>query len=287
MKAKMTDKVTTLKILFFGDIVGRPGRFAVRDFLQNPEEFYPSIDIDLSECFVITNVENASHGFGLTEKNYNEISEYGVHCMTSGNHIWDKKEIFNYIENASKLLRPINYPNTVQGKGAEIFEYNGFKIGVINALGRVFMTPIENPWEIVRAEIERIKEITPIIVIDFHAEATAEKICFAKYCSEMGCSAFFGTHTHVQTADESIIDNRTGYITDAGYCGASDGVIGMDYQTSLNRFLTALPERYEVANSPTTQINAVLVEINSETGYAVAIKRFYCSRKETDEVKSQ
>jgi metallophosphoesterase (TIGR00282 family) len=278
---------STLKILFFPDMVGRPGRFAVRDFLQNSAEFYPNIDIDLSECFVIANVENASHGFGLTEKNYNEISEYGVHCMTSGNHIWDKKEIFNYIENASKLLRPINYPNTVQGKGAEIFEYNGFKIGVINALGRVFMTPIENPWEIVRAEIERIKEITPIIVIDFHAEATAEKICFAKYCSELGCSAFFGTHTHVQTADECIIDNKTGYITDAGYCGASEGVIGMDYQTSLSRFLTALPERYEVANSATTQINAVLVEINPETGYAVAIKRFYCSRKETDEVKSQ
>lgn len=287
MKAKMKDKVSTLKILFFPDMVGRPGRFAVRDFLQNSAEFYPNIDIDLSECFVIANVENASHGFGLTEKNYNEISEYGVHCMTSGNHIWDKKEIFNYIENASKLLRPINYPNTVQGKGAEIFEYNGFKIGVINALGRVFMTPIENPWEIVRAEIERIKEITPIIVIDFHAEATAEKICFAKYCSELGCSAFFGTHTHVQTADECIIDNKTGYITDAGYCGASEGVIGMDYQTSLSRFLTALPERYEVANSATTQINAVLVEINPETGYAVAIKRFYCSRKETDEVKSQ
>ena len=287
MKAKMTDKVSTLKILFFPDMVGRPGRYAVRDFMQNPASFSPNIDIDLNDCFVIANVENASHGFGLTEKNYNEISEYGVHCMTSGNHIWDKKEISNYIENASKLLRPINYPNTVQGKGGEIFEYKDYKIGVINALGRVFMTPIENPWEIVKAEIERIRKITPVIVVDFHAEATAEKICFAKYCSELGCSAFFGTHTHVQTADECIIDNRTGYITDAGFCGAAEGVIGMDYTTSLNRFLTALPERYEVANSTTTQINAVLVEINPETGYAVAIKRFYCSRKETDEVKSQ
>ena len=282
----MYDK-DTLKILFFGDLVGRPGRYAVRDFLQNPASFSPNIDTDISDCFVIANVENASHGFGLTEKNYNEISEYGVHCMTSGNHIWDKKEISNYIDNASKLLRPINYPNTVQGKGAEIFEFGEYKIGVINALGRVFMNPLDSPWEIVKAEIERIKEITPIVVVDFHTEATAEKVCFAKYCSELGCSAFFGTHTHVQTADECIINNRTGYITDAGFCGAFDGVIGMDYQTSLNRFLTALPERYEVANSDIMQINAVLMEIDTETGYAVGVKRFFCSRKEIDEVKSQ
>ena len=282
----MHDK-DTLKILFFGDLVGRPGRYAVRDFLQNPASFSPNIDTDIRDCFVIANVENASHGFGLTEKNYNEISEYGVHCMTSGNHIWDKKEISNYIDNASKLLRPINYPNTVQGKGGEIFEFGEYKIGVINALGRVFMNPLDSPWEIVKAEIERIKKITPIVVVDFHTEATAEKVCFAKYCSELGCSAFFGTHTHVQTADECIINNKTGYITDAGFCGASDGVIGMDYQTSLNRFLTALPERNEVANSDTSQINAVLMEINPDTGYAVGVKRFFSSRIEINEVESQ
>lgn len=285
--SKIMDNTETIKILFFGDMVGRPGRYAVRDFLQDPKCFDPNFNEDLSDCFVIANVENASHGFGLTEKNYNEISEYGVHCMTSGNHIWDKKEISNYIDTASKLLRPINYPAAVQGKGAEIFEFRGHKIAVISILGRVFMSPIDSPWELVKAEIERIKEITPNIIVDFHAEATAEKICFAKYCSELGCSAFFGTHTHVQTADESILNNKTGYITDAGYCGSSDGVIGMDYSTSLNRFLTGLPERYDVANGTAVHINAVMVEINPQTGCAVAIKRFYCSRKEIEEVKSQ
>lgn len=285
----MTEKLqnNTIKVLFFGDLVGRPGRFAVRDFLKNPKSFSPDIDEDFSNCFVIANVENASHGFGLTEKNYNEISEYGVSCMTSGNHIWDKKEITNYISTAEKLLRPINYPAVVPGKGSAIYDFKGYKIGVINALGRVFMTPIDSPWEILKKEIERIKTITPIIIVDFHAEASAEKICLAKYCSDLGCSAFFGTHTHVQTADESIINNKTGYITDAGLCGASDGVIGMDYQTSLNRFLTGLPERYDVADCNTSQINAVLVDIDPDTGYAVSIKRFYCSRKEIEEEKSQ
>ncbi len=284
----MTDRIPTIKILFFGDMVGRPGRFAVRDFLQNPKSFDNNLQEDyFKNHFVIANVENASHGFGLTEKNYNDISEYGVHCMTSGNHIWDKKEISNYIEKADKLLRPINYPHTVPGFGSKIFEFNGYKIAVINALGRVFTTIVDSPWDIVKDEIERLKEITPIIIIDFHAEATAEKICFAKYCSELGCSVFMGTHTHVQTADECIMNNKTGYITDAGFCGSSEGVIGMDYNTSLARFLTGIPERYDVANSKCAQINAVEVEINPDNGYAVAIKRFYCSRKETEEENSQ
>ena len=149
------------------------------------------------------------------------------------------------------------------------------------------MNTIDSQWEIIKAEIEHLKESTPIIIIDFHAEATAEKICFAKYCSSLGCTALFGTHTHVQTADESIIDNKTGYITDAGFCGASDGVIGMDYSTSLNRFLTGLPERYEVATAATVTVNAVLAEINPNNGYTVAIKRINCSRKEIEEGKSQ
>ena len=267
----------TIKILFFGDMVGKPGRFAVRDYLAENASKYD---------FIIANVENASHGFGLTEKNYNDISGYGVDCMTSGNHIWDKKDIFNYIDKADKLLRPINYPKGSHGTGSRIFEKNGIKIGVISVLGRVFMNLVDSQWEIVKDEILKIKEITPVVVIDFHAEATAEKICFGRYCSELGASAFFGTHTHVQTADESIINNM-GYITDAGFCGASDGVIGMEYQTSLNRFLTSIPERYDVADSSTSQINAVEVEIETDTGYAVAIKRIFCSRNNIEEETSQ
>lgn len=262
------DDKTTIKILFFGDLVGRPGRFALRDYLSK--------NVTNDKQFIIANVENASHGFGLTEKNYNEISEYGIDCMTSGNHIWDKKEIFNYIDRADKLVRPINYPNGTAGCGSRIFELpNDIKIGVINVLGRVFMAPVDSQWTVVKAEIERIKAITPILVVDFHAEATAEKICFAKFCAELGVSAFFGTHTHVQTADEQILDGM-GYITDAGFCGTKDSVIGMEYKTSLNRFTTVVPERYDVADGNVVQINAVEVEIDTTSGHTVAIRRIFC-----------
>ena len=262
----MKNNNDTIKILFFGDLVGKAGRFAVRTFLQNHNGDYD---------FVIANVENASHGFGLTEKNYKELSEYGVDCMTSGNHIFDKKEIQNYIDKAEKLVRPINYPNDTIGCGSRVFEMsNGIKIGVINALGRVFMAPVESPWTYVIEEIRRIKEITPIVILDFHAEATAEKICLAKYCSENELSVFFGTHTHVQTADEQIIGSM-GYITDVGFCGTQDSVIGMEYQSSLNRFVTVIPERYEVADGDVVQINAVEVEIDKTSGHTVAIKRIF------------
>lgn len=276
----MTGDEKNIKILFFGDLVGRPGRFAVRDFLEKNKQNYD---------FIIANVENASHGFGLTEKNYNELGEYGVQCMTSGNHIWDKKEIFNYINNADKLIRPFNYPANTPGAGSRVFEItDGIKIAVINVLGRVFMSPVESQWSVVKNEIIRLKEITPIVIVDFHAEATAEKICFGRFCSELGASAFFGTHTHVQTADEQII-NDMGYITDAGFCGSSESVIGMDYNTSFNRFTTVIPERYDVADSNVVQINAVEVEINSTSGHTVAVKRVFCyvdkSKKEEENEK--
>ena len=209
--------------------------------------------------------------------------------MTSGNHIWDKREILNYIDKADKLVRPFNYPNGTPGRGSRVFELdNGVKVAVINALGRVFMAPVDSQWETVADEIKRLKEITPIIIVDFHAEATAEKICFGRFCADLGASAFFGTHTHVQTADEQIVNNM-GYITDAGFCGTSDGVIGMEYNTSLNRFTTCIPERYEVADGNVVQINAVEVEIDSTSGHAVAIKRIFCyvdeNEKEEDNEK--
>lgn len=286
----MGDDKNTVKILFFGDLVGRPGRSTVRDFMVNPKAFnYKTEPVEnppVDTHFIIANVENASHGFGLTEKNYKELSEYGIDAMTSGNHIWDKKEIFNYINNVEKLLRPINYPNCKFGIGGKIFEKNGVKIGVISVLGRVFMNLVDSQWEIVQDEIKRMKEITPIVVVDFHAEATAEKICFGRFCAELGVSAFFGTHTHVQTADEMILNNM-GYISDAGFCGTVDSVIGMEYKTSLNRFLTSIPERYEVADGNIVQINAVEVEIDKKTGYAVAIKRVFCSRNNKEEEESQ
>jgi len=261
-----------IKVVFFGDLVGKTGRYIVRDFLSQNKEKYD---------FVIANVENASHGFGLTEKNYNDLIEYGVNCMTSGNHIWDKRDIYTYIDNADKLIRPINYPKGTKGVGSRIFETDNYKIAVINILGKVFINAVDFQWEMITEEIKRLKEITPVVIIDFHGEATAEKICFAKYCNKLGVSAVLGTHTHVQTADEQIMNNMA-YITDAGFCGASDGVIGMEYETSLARFLTGIPERYEVAEGKNVQLNAVEIEFDTNNGYAVSINRI-CYNKNEEE----
>lgn len=252
-----------IKILFLGDISGKPGRFAVRDFLSEKNK-----DVD----FVIANVENASHGFGLTEKNYNEISEYGVDCMTSGNHIWDKKDIFDYIDKAEKLIRPANYPDA-PGKGYKIFETQKCKIGIINLLGRNFMPVFDSPRYVAEKIIEEIKKETNVIFIDFHAEATAEKMCFARYFSDLGISAFVGTHTHVQTADERIFNGKTAYISDAGFCGDYESIIGMDYESSKKHILTMLPSRFEVADSGKVAVNGVYITIDCKTGSAENIER--------------
>ena len=258
-----------LKILFFGDITGRQGRNALKSFLASS---------DLSNTFVIANIENASHGFGLTKKNYNELSDAGINCFTSGNHIWDKKDVYEYINDSIDLVRPINYPAGTPGKGSQIFDFNGFMIGVINVLGRVFMPPMDSPWQIVVEEINNLKQQgVEHIFIDFHAEATAEKICFSKFlANEFNTEefalikGFFGTHTHVQTADEQIL-NGMAYITDAGFCGSVDSVIGMEYSTSLKRLSTSLPERYEIAESGLAQLNGVEVLIDRTK--ATQIKR--------------
>jgi len=265
-----------LKILFFGDLVGKVGRNSVLAYITELKEKNESIP------FIIINGENASHGFGLTEKNYHELTEGGVDCITSGNHIWDKKEIFNYIEEADKLIRPINYPTGTVGVGSRIFDFNGQKIGVINALGRVFMQPLDSPWDIVANEVARIKEFTPNIIVDFHAEATAEKLCFGRFLSEKGVSLMVGTHTHVQTSDETII-NGMGYITDVGFCGSVDGIIGMEYETSLKRLTTAMPERYEVASTYPAQINAV--EVSIIDGKTTEIKRISVNVESKDEME--
>jgi hypothetical protein len=264
----MTDN-ETLKILFFGDITGRQGRLSVKSYLSNPQN---------SADFVIANIENASHGFGLTKKNYIDLSNNGIDCFTSGNHIWDKKDIYDYIEEADNLVRPINYPAGTLGKGYQQFNIKGHRIAVINVLGRVFMPPIDSPWQVVTETIDKLKsDGVESIFIDFHSEATAEKICFSKYLSlkynteqNSLIKGFWGTHTHVQTADEEII-NGMAYITDAGFCGAKDGVIGMEFSTSFKRLSTGIPERYEIAQSSTSQINGVEVLIDKTR--ATHIKR--------------
>ena len=263
----MSGNSDIIKILFFGDITGRAGRTAVKNYLAAHKA-----------DFVIANIENASHGFGLTKKNYEELCTAGINCFTSGNHIWDKKDIHEYIETAENLVRPINYPEGTKGKGVRVFEVKGEKVAVINALGRVFMPPIDSPWQVVSDEIKKLEgEGIKSIIIDFHAEATAEKICFSKYLAKEFnnednalIKAFFGTHTHVQTSDEKIYRGMA-YITDAGFCGVEDSVIGMDYMTSMRRLSTSLPERYEIAESPLAQINGVEVLIDKRA--ATQIKR--------------
>lgn len=278
--------MNTKKILFLGDITGRHGRNAVMSYLSSLKNMSAT---DTCPVFVIANIENASHGFGLTKKNYESLYAAGIDCMTSGNHIWDKKDIYEYIETAENLIRPINYPSGTPGKGSQIFDFAGEKIAVINALGRVFMPPMDSPWQIVKDEIIRLKNdgVTSIF-IDFHAEATAEKVCFSKYLSQEFntkenalIKGFFGTHTHIQTADEKII-NGMAYITDAGFCGSTEGVIGMEYSTSLKRLLTSLPERYEVAQGSSAEINGVEVLIDKTAATQIKRINFTVDNNEND-----
>ncbi len=267
----MSEKI---KIMFLGDIVGKAGRLAVKDYIASLSE---------KPDFIIANVENASHGFGLTQKNYNELLNCGINAFTSGNHIWDKREIFQYIDTADKLIRPINYPKGTHGRGYGIFKTEKCKIGVINVLGRTFMCPIDSPFELIDSAIEEIKKETNIIIIDIHAEATAEKICLAKYYAKKGVTGILGTHTHVQTADEKIYEGSCAYITDAGFCGDSDGVIGMEYEASVNRLITNIPDRLDVASSGNSEINGVIITVDLLSGKAEAIERI--SKKYISEEK--
>lgn len=254
------------KVLFIGDIVGRPGRTAVKRFLldENNKQKYD---------FVIANVENASHGFGLTKKNYEELLSYGIDAMTSGNHIWDKKDVYSYIDEPDcVLIRPYNYHKTAQGVGYKIFND---KFVVINLLGRTFMPPIDCPFSAIETIMDELKAKfnslkDKIVFVDFHAEATAEKQCFAKYAFSLGVNAVIGTHTHIQTADEQIADNCA-YLTDAGSCSSTKGIIGMEYESSFKRLITSINERFEVETSYPYMFNGCVVTFDNNN--AVNIER--------------
>ncbi|MFN8615075.1 MAG: TIGR00282 family metallophosphoesterase [Vampirovibrionales bacterium] len=258
-------------ILFFGDVVGRSGRQAVRSYLAglaNGQYNDPLPDV------VIANGENATHGFGLSEGHYQELLQAGVHIITGGNHIWDRRETVHYIGNAPYLLRPANMPSSMPGVGAQVFHLNGHTVGVINLMGQVFMgTNTTPPWQALEACLPHLKKETPVIVVDFHAEASAEKVSLGHYASQLGVSAFVGTHTHVQTADEQILNSRTGYLTDAGFNGAHHSVIGMGIEESLVRLKSLVPQRLEVAEGGPLQVNGVRFRINSQTGQCSSVQR--------------
>lgn len=255
-----------VSILFFGDLVGRPGREALQWYLSNLKD-HEKPDV------VIANVENATHGFGLSERHYEELLGAGVHIMTGGNHIWDRKDIFNWVESADRILRPSNFPDNNPGRGHGVFEIKGHTIGVINLIGQVFMGTYDSPWKLLEAHVAAIKEVTPVIFVDFHAEASAEKMAMGAYASQIGVSAFTGTHTHVQTADERILNHRMGYITDSGFCGAHDSVIGFFPEGSIQRLKTQIPTRMEVPDTSFVQINGTRYGIDPKTGICKTIER--------------
>ena len=265
-----------MTILFVGDIVGKPGRELIRKGLRALVDRH---EVDL----VIANAENSAAGFGVTREIGDTLLEYGVDVMTSGNHVWDKKEAIDYIAREPRLLRPANYPAGVPGRGSYVAQTgDGRAVGVINVMGRVFMLNIDDPFAIVLREIEAIRHRARVIIVDFHAEATSEKVAMGWYLDGK-VTAVFGTHTHVQTADERILPNGTAYLTDAGMTGPHDSIIGMEREPSLARFLSAMPTKFEPATG-NPRLNGVVVEADDKTGRATRVTRISYSERELVEM---
>lgn len=255
-----------MRLLFIGDIVGKPGREMVRRGVGPIVAHY---DVD----FVIANGENSAAGFGITREIADQLFSYGVEVMTSGNHIWDKKEALEFIVREPRLLRPANYPAGAPGSGAYLATAaNGVKVGVVNVMGRVFLANIDDPFTTASREIAALKAAgAQLVFVDVHAEVTSEKIAMGWYLDGTA-TAVVGTHTHVQTADERVLPNGTAYLTDVGMTGPHDGVIGVEKEAVIGKFLNALPTRFETATGD-PRINAVIVTADPATGHATAIER--------------
>jgi 2',3'-cyclic-nucleotide 2'-phosphodiesterase len=245
--------------------VGAPGRDVLKTHLALAREQH---HVDA----VIANGENAAGGFGLTVQTSEEMFAAGVDFITSGNHIWDKREFRPVLDETDRILRPANYPSSLPGRGAGTLAVNGVTVGVINLMGRVFMPPVDDPFRIGRALVDELREVTRVIVIDVHAEATSEKMALGRFF-DGEVSLVYGTHTHVQTADEQIFGGGTAYLTDVGMTGPSDGVIGMESTAVLERFTNAVSERFAVQKSGTRQLCAAVTTIDVATGRALDIKR--------------
>lgn len=254
-----------MNILFIGDIVGKPGRVALKALL-------PSLVTEHQADFVIVNGENSASGFGINEKVATEFFSLGVDAITSGNHIWDRKESIGYIAKEHRILRPLNYPPGVPGAGSIVVtSKSGLKLGVISLAGRIFMSNADCPFRAADDEVKRLFETTPNIMIDIHAEATSEKLALAHFLDGR-VSAVIGTHTHVQTADEKVLNGGTAYITDAGMSGPEDSIIGVRKTEVIERFLTAMPQKFEV---PDTEVLlcGVVIKVDPQSGQALSIER--------------
>jgi metallophosphoesterase (TIGR00282 family) len=266
-------KFSRVKLLFIGDIVGQPGRNAVKILLPKLREQH-ALD------FVIANGENSAGGSGITPKTAGEIFAAGVDVITSGDHLWDQKEVMELLAGEKRFLRPLNYPAGTPGHGSGVFEVQRLKakgqspnsIAVLNVQGRTFMQPpLENPFTLALEEVKRLRERAKIIFVDFHAEATSEKIAFGRFLDGQ-VSAVVGTHTHVQTADEQILPHGTAYLTDAGFTGPHDGCLGREIEPVIKKFLTGMPQRFEVAKNRVL-LHGAVIEIDEATGKALKIQR--------------
>jgi metallophosphoesterase (TIGR00282 family) len=256
-----------VKLLFIGDIVGQPGRHAVKTLL-------PKLRNQHALDFVVANGENSAGGSGITPKTAQEMFEAGVDVITSGDHLWDQKEVMELLANEKRFLRPLNYPAGTPGQGRGVFDIpsSKLKVAVMNVQGRTFMQPpLDNPFLFAAEEVNRLRGQTKIIFVDFHAEATSEKIAFGRFLDGQ-VSAVVGTHTHVQTADEQIFPGGTAYLTDAGFTGPHESVLGREIEPVVKRFLTSMPQRFEVAKERVI-LHGALIEIDNAAGKAVKIQR--------------
>lgn len=256
----------SIRILFVGDVVGKPGRSGIRHLVP---EIVDSQGINL----VIANAENAAGGIGVTSRVADELLSNGVQVLTSGNHVWAKKEIMEYLSGGqAKLIRPANYPPGLPGRGSTVIRTpDGTPVAILNLQGRVYMENLDCPFRTAEKEIEALRARAKIIIVDFHAEATSEKVAIGWFLDGR-VSAVLGTHTHIQTADERILPGGTGYITDVGMTGAVDSVIGMKKEIAIERFLTQVPHKLEVAKK-NIQLQGVVLEIEEETGVCLSIER--------------
>lgn len=254
-----------MRILFVGDIVGKPGREVLARMM-------PSLMAETSPDFVIANGENAAGGMGITKDTALEILQAGVDAITLGNHVWAKKDVYSFLDEEARLIRPANYPDGVPGRGWAVYSTGaGEQIGVVNLCGRVFMDHLENPFRAADDILGTLTAQANVIIVDFHAEATSEKAAFAWYLDGR-VAAVIGTHTHVQTADERILPGGTAYITDVGMTGPADSVIGVKKELIISRFLTQMPSKFEVAGGETL-LSAVVIDVNPATGKAINIER--------------
>ncbi len=248
-------------------MVGSPGRDTLKRCLPLVREQY-----GIHACIV--NGENVAGGFGLTAQTADELFANGVDFITSGNHIYDKRDFKAYLDASERVIRPANYPPGLPGRGYGTFVADGTTVGVLNVMGRTFMPTVDDPFRCADVLIEDLRAVTPVVIVDVHAEATSEKVALARFLDGRA-SAVYGTHTHVQTADEQILGGGTAYITDLGMTGPTDGVIGMDQDAVLDRFLTGLSERFSVQKSGTKQFCAAVVRIDRSSGKAAEIKRIF------------